>query len=114
MIYHSGDHGTWSDPPNSVFTGNIDYVAARHEEIDIAFISTFGQRGGGSTINAGHRYSIEVLRPRVMFPMHHGGNEDLYERFAREIRREDVKTAVHYATRPGDHFTYGGGRIEKR
>jgi L-ascorbate metabolism protein UlaG (beta-lactamase superfamily) len=110
-IYHSGDHGTWSDPPNSVFTSNIDYLAARYEQIDIAFISTFGQRRGGSTINAGDRYSIEVLRPSAMFPMHQGGNEDLYERFAREIRREDVKTAVHYASRPGDRFTYKDGRV---
>jgi hypothetical protein len=49
-----------------------------------------------------------------MFPMHHGDNEDLYERFAREIRREDVKTAVHYARRPGDRFSYRSGRVERR
>ncbi len=113
VIYHSGDHGTWSDPPNSIFTDNIDYLAGVGEKIDVAFISTFGQRGGG-TIDAGDRYSIEKLRPRVMFPMHHGGNEDLYERFAREIRREDVKTAVHFATRPGDRFSYEAGRAKRR
>ena len=45
--------------------------------------------------------------------MHHGDNEDLYERFAREIRREDVRTAVYDATRPGDHFSYKSGRVER-
>jgi len=112
VLYHSGDHGTWSDPPNSVFVDNIDYLAGLGKQIDVAFISTFGQRGGG-IINAGDRYSIERLSPRVMFPMHHGDNEDLYERFAREIRREDVRTAVYDATRPGDHFSYKSGRIER-
>jgi L-ascorbate metabolism protein UlaG (beta-lactamase superfamily) len=113
VIYHSGDHGTVTEEPNATFVDNIDYLASLGRRIDVAFISTFGRIGGG-TINNGDRYSIEKLRPRVMFPMHHGDNEDLYERFAREIRREDVMTAVYYATRPGDHFSYKAGRIERR
>ena len=113
VIDHSGDHGTVTDAPNPTFVDNIDYLASRAGQIDVAFISTFGQIGGG-TINNGDRYSIEKLRPRVMFPMHHGGNEDLYERFAREVRREDVKTAVRFATRPGDRFRYEAGRAERR
>jgi len=112
VFYHSGDHGTWSDPPNNVFADNIDYLAGLGKQIDVAFISTFGQRGGG-IINAGDRYGIERLSPKVMFPMHHGDNEDLYERFVREIRREDVRTAAYDATRPGDHFNYKSGQIER-
>ncbi len=111
-IYHSGDHGTVADEPNPTFKDNIDYLASLNKSIDIAFISTFGRIGGGA-INNGDRYTIEVLRPRVTFPMHHGDNEDLYERFAREISKENVKTSVYYATRPGDSFSYVNGRIEK-
>ncbi|UCG87670.1 MAG: MBL fold metallo-hydrolase [Gemmatimonadota bacterium] len=113
VIYHSGDHGTVTDDPNPTFVDNIDYLSSLRRQIDLAFVSTFGRIGGG-LVNAGDRYTIEKLRPRALFPMHRGGNEELYERFAREISREDVKTAVYYANRRGDRFTYAGGRVSRK
>jgi len=112
VIYHSGDHGTVTDDPNPVFIDNIDYLSSLGKRIDIAFVSTFGRIGGGM-VNAGDRYTIEKLSPKSLFPMHHGDNEDLYERFAHEIENDGVKTAVHYADGRGDCFTYVAGRVRK-
>jgi len=112
VVYQSGDHGTVTDEPNPIFIDNIDHLASLGKQIDLAFVSTFGRFGGG-VVSEGDRYTIEKLRPRALFPMHHGGNEDLYERFAREMRREGVETAVHYAERRGDYFTYAAGGVRQ-
>jgi L-ascorbate metabolism protein UlaG (beta-lactamase superfamily) len=112
VIYHSGDHGTVTEDPNPVFVDNIDYLSSLGRQIDIAFVSTFGRIGGGM-VNNGDRYTIGKLKPRALFPMHHGGNEDLYEKFAREMKNEDAATAVHYADRRGECFTYAAGRVRK-
>jgi len=112
VIYHSGDHGSVTDSLNPIFKDNIDYLASLGESIDVAFISTFGRIGGG-LVNNGDRYTIEMLRPKVTFPMHHGDNEDLYERFAREIAKEGSSTEVYYARQPGDSFSYVNGQIVK-
>ncbi len=112
VIYHSGDHGTVTDELNPAFKANVDYLASLNKSIDIAFISTFGRIGGG-IVNNGDRYTIGELRPKVTFPMHHGGNEDLYEQFAREMAKDGVDTAVHYAEKPGDSFSYASGRITR-
>jgi L-ascorbate metabolism protein UlaG (beta-lactamase superfamily) len=112
VIYHSGDHGSVADSLNPIFKENIDYLASLGRSIDVAFLSTFGRIGGG-TVNNGDRYTIETLRPKVTFPMHHGDTEDLYERFAREIAKEGLTTEVYYAKRPGDSFRYLNGQIVK-
>lgn len=112
VIYHSGDHGSVADSLNPIFKDNIDYLASLGKSIDVAFISTFGRIGGG-LVNNGDRYTIETLRPKVTFPMHHGDNEDLYERFAREIAKEGLSYEVCYAKQPGDSFSYVNGQIVK-
>jgi L-ascorbate metabolism protein UlaG (beta-lactamase superfamily) len=110
-IYHSGDHGTWSDPPNEAFRTNIDRLAAAAETIDIAFISSFGTGGTRQGINAGDVYGIETLRPRVTFPMHCGDCEDRYEAFAREAARLDLPTLIGVADAPGKLFRYRDGGL---
>jgi L-ascorbate metabolism protein UlaG (beta-lactamase superfamily) len=112
VMYHSGDHGSVADDLNPVFKENIDYLANMDKPIDIAFISTFGRIGGG-IVNNGDRYTIATLKPNITFPMHHGRNEDLYQRFAQEIAKESVNSQVYYAERPGDLFWYENGRIER-
>lgn len=111
-IYHSGDHGTWSEPPDDTFRANIDQMAAAVERIDIAFISAFGSRARTAALNQGDIYSIETLEPRVTFPMHCGGCEYKYAAFAREAASLGLPTTVGVTEAPGTFFHYKDGKLE--
>jgi L-ascorbate metabolism protein UlaG (beta-lactamase superfamily) len=111
-IYHSGDHASISETPNRTFAANIDFLAGKQDHVDIAFISTFGRRGG-AIVNSGDFYTIERLSPQVVFPMHHGGGEDLYQRFANEVGSSIGSTSVVAARRLGDRFFFAHGRVQR-
>lgn len=104
-IYFSGDHGSTGKALNPLFKDNIDFLAARAEGVDLAFISQFGSREG-SEFNPGDRYTIEKLRPRLTMPMHQGGGERFYKKFAEESSAKGIKTRFFCAEKPGDVFVY--------
>ncbi len=112
-IYHSGDHGTWSEPPDRRFRVNIDRLAAAVERLDLAFLSSFGARGSRRALNQGDVYSIETLRPRVTFPGHCGGCEERYAAFAREVSSLGLPTRLGVADAPGAFFHYRGGTLRR-
>jgi L-ascorbate metabolism protein UlaG (beta-lactamase superfamily) len=112
VIYHSGDHASTAEVPNQTFTGNIDFFAGKQERVDLAFVSTFGRRGG-VVVNNGDLYTIERLNPQAVFPMHHGGGEDLNQRFAVEVAGSVDPTGVFAARRLGDRYFYSDGRIQR-
>jgi L-ascorbate metabolism protein UlaG (beta-lactamase superfamily) len=110
VIFHSGDHGSTGEELNPLFKANIDFLAEKENQIDLAFISQFGSRGGGE-VNNGDLYTIEKLGPKVTFPMHQGGGERFYERFAQEAQQKGAKTQVVSAKKQGDRFFYQKGKI---
>lgn len=110
-IYHSGDHGTWSEPPNALFRANIDRLAAAVPKIDIAFLSSFGRRRGRPVLNQGDVYTLEALEARVTFPMHCGGCETRYADFAREASALGLTTKLGVADAPGAFFRYSEGAL---
>jgi L-ascorbate metabolism protein UlaG (beta-lactamase superfamily) len=107
-IFHSGDHGTWADPPGAQFRSNIDRMAAAAGGVDMAFISSFGSRTSRNTINAGDLYTITELRPRVTLPMHCGGCEERYSEFAREVSALGLSTVLGAADGRGWYFHFRG------
>ena len=111
VIFHSGDHGTTGEELNPLFKTNIDYLARMENQIDLAFISMFGSRTGGE-VNNGDLYTIDKLGPKVTFPMHQGGGERFYKRFAQEARQKGAKTKVYCAVNQGDRFFYQNGDIK--
>ncbi len=110
-IYHSGDHGTWSEPPGETFRANIDRLAAASGSIDLAFLSSFGRRGGARILNQGDLYTLETLPARVIFPMHCGGCEDRYAGFAREASALGLQMRIGVADAPGASFHYREGAL---
>ncbi len=110
-IYHSGDHGTWADPPGAEFRDNIDQLAAAAEGLDIAFISAFGRRDDVGPLNQGDIYGIRTLSPRITFPMHLGGREQGYSAFAEEAARRGLPTTCGVAEFPGASFHYWRGGL---
>lgn len=109
-VYFSGDHGTWSDPPNATFRSNIDDVRAAAGAIDLAFLASFGKRGSRGALNAGDVYTMRTLEPGVVFPMHCGGCEERYAAFAEEVKELELSTEVGVAKSPGSSFRYAKGR----
>lgn len=109
-IFHSGDHGCIGEELDPLFKANIDYLAEQ-SPIDLAFISQFGGRDGVE-VNIGDLYTIERLGPRVTFPMHKGGGERFYKRFAEEIQQKGAKTKVYCAEKRGDRIFCRKGNIE--
>lgn len=111
-IFHSGDHGTVGDELNPVFKSNIDYLAGLTEGVDLAFLSVFGRRGGG-IVNLGDLYTVERLEPQVTFPMHRGRDPRTYADWVQAMKQEGVRATLQHATKRGDRFRYGAGRIVK-
>ncbi|MDY6863303.1 MAG: MBL fold metallo-hydrolase [Thermodesulfobacteriota bacterium] len=110
VIFHGGDHADWGGSTEA-FKKEIDYLAKIEREWDIVFLavtSGLGQRR--ESITRGVFYAIEKFLPKVMFPMHTGGKEDIYKEFAGEA--EKIKTEIHYAQKKGDSFLYQNERIK--
>lgn len=111
VIFHGGDHAHWGGSMDP-FAKEIDYLAKSEKELDIAFFAVAtgtGQRK--KNITEGVFYAMEKLQPKVIFPIHAGGKEHLYEEFAYEVEKRKLRTNVHYARNKGDVFFYKKGRI---
>lgn len=111
VIFHSGDHGSTGEVLNPVFKDNIDFLAKNANGIDIAFISQFGSKKGDA-VNRGDLYTIEKLKPRVTFPMHRGGGERLYKKFAQEATENGAKTKFYCAEKRGDRYFYQSNKMK--
>jgi L-ascorbate metabolism protein UlaG (beta-lactamase superfamily) len=109
-IFHSGDHGSTGEKLDPLFKANIDYLSHQGNQIDMAFISQFGSRTGGE-VNNGDLYTIAKLGPKVTFPMHQGGGERFYKKFAQEAKQKGAQTQVVCAKKQGDRFFYQQGKI---
>ena len=113
VIFHAGDHAHWGGSMDP-FKQEIDYLAKSEQEFDIVFLTIIIGRdlSRWDSISKGAFYAIEKLLPKVMFPMHAGGKEHLYKKFAQEAERKKIKTKVHCAENKGDRFFYQNGKIQ--
>ncbi|MDH4198369.1 MAG: MBL fold metallo-hydrolase, partial [Candidatus Aminicenantes bacterium] len=100
-ILHAGDHGHSRGMENPVFKDNISSLAAQAPRLDIFFTPTFG----------GEVDALRALQPRVVFPMHDGGNERQYAKFAQRVKSLGLNAEVGAAQKPGVRFFYSKGRL---
>ncbi|MEW6365931.1 MAG: MBL fold metallo-hydrolase [Acidobacteriota bacterium] len=96
-VFHAGDHGTAKGQLDPVFKSNIDYLAGLGQQIDLYFTPTYG----------GEIYAIQQLSPRALFPMHDGGNEEQYLKFADLARKNRLRTTVVAVRGRGQRYMYG-------
>lgn len=101
-IFHAGDHGSSRGMKDPVFGDNIRYLAGQDPELDLMFTPTFG----------GEIDAIRALKPKAVFPMHDGGREHQYAKFAQKVRSLGLDTQVGAAERRGARFLYAQGRLE--
>lgn len=101
-IFHAGDHGHSRGVKDPVFEDNIVYLAGKAPVLDLMFTPTFG----------GEDEAILALRPRAVFPMHDGGRERQYARFAQKAGALGLDVQIGAADKPGARFLYSGGKIK--
>lgn len=89
-----------------MFTGEIDYLAGRSSEIDLAFID-----GPHKLKDQGVIYALKKLAPRVFFPMHAVNKEYMNHDLIVRIRGHLGDTIPMAARSRGDRFLYKKGRI---
>jgi L-ascorbate metabolism protein UlaG (beta-lactamase superfamily) len=102
-IHHTGDHGQSKGRLNPTFKENNDYLAKVKKDIDFIFTPTWG----------GEFYTIERLSPKVVFPMHDGGYEHQYKKFALKAAKQGLKVKICPAAKRGDYFFYSKGSIRE-
>jgi len=100
-IFHAGDHGHSRGAENPVFRDNLNYAAAQAPGLDLFFTPTYG----------GEIDAIRILKPRTVFPMHDGGHERQYAKFAEKARGLGLPVEIGAAEKPGARFFYLKGKI---
>jgi len=104
-IYHAGDHATNHIPPEPAFADGVDWLARQLAPVDVAFLPVFGcGLPETEALRAGNRYTIDRLKPRVVFPMHVGWTSYFYRRFADWAASTGITTPLGIADQPGDRF----------
>lgn len=111
-IFHAGDHACREKELNEPFTSEIDFLAERNTDIDVAFmpISGCGFRNP-EAVHKGIDYALEKLQPKIMLPMHVTGFEYQYEEFVEKAKKKNIKVKFDWAENRGDSFYYTSGKL---
>jgi ankyrin repeat protein/L-ascorbate metabolism protein UlaG (beta-lactamase superfamily) len=114
-IFHAGDHACKQKDLTGPFVAEIDYLVDKSNDVDLAFMPITGC-GFRDTeaVKTGIFYTLERLKPDVMFPMHALGFEYQYVEFASNAEKENTKTKFACAENKGDHFLFVKGKIKKQ
>ncbi|MFB0566615.1 MAG: ankyrin repeat domain-containing protein [Candidatus Aminicenantaceae bacterium] len=113
-IFHAGDHACKQKDLNGPYAAEIDYLADKSTGVDLAFLPITGCGfRDPEAVKSGIDYTLEKLKPEVMFPMHVLGFEYQYEEFARNAEKKTTNTKFACAENRGDYFLYTKGKIEK-
>ena len=118
-IFHAGDHALWHTLFKKAYEDEINYIAAVAPMIDLAFVPvTTGFRANckpSDSVTEGALYAIEVLKPKVAFPMHVicDGMLHLYGEFAELAKKRPVGSNVLAAEASGIAFHYKAGIVNR-
>jgi L-ascorbate metabolism protein UlaG (beta-lactamase superfamily) len=113
-IFHSGDHANRKRDFSGPFKREIDFLAEKGIKPEIFFAPVSGCGFGDlEAVKMGVFYTIKKLSPRLMVPMHAGGNENRYLDFAREARKAGFDIPICCADNSGDWFFIHQGTVKK-
>jgi L-ascorbate metabolism protein UlaG (beta-lactamase superfamily) len=101
IILHAGDHGHSRGLENPIFKDNLLYLADKAPQLDLFFTPTFG----------GEIDTLRRLKPCAAFPMHDGGNEYQYAKFAQKVKSLGLDVEVGVAERAGARFRYSNRKL---
>jgi len=106
VIFHAGDFengkGIWDS-----YVREVIFLKENTVHLDMAFIPVARNKAEWWThSNKRSFYLIRNLSPKVVFPMHALGQEDFYKEFAKEAAKNNLRTIIRCAEKPGDSFIY--------
>lgn len=107
-IFHAGDHSSGTVDLPEPFRTEIAFIADNCPRPDLAFLPISGcSLGTPESVKAGAYYTIDRLKPRVVFPQHRGNSEYDLAQFEQEARERGVTTPIRAAGHRGDVFDIG-------
>ena len=112
-IYHPGDHAWFAEEDEQPFKKEVDFIAGKTDNIDIAFLPVTGcpSRWKKEYIIAGFMYSLEKLNPDQVYPMHALHREYTLKEFA-ELAEEKQNTSQIVCTENiGDAFIFNKSMV---
>jgi ankyrin repeat protein len=113
-IFHAGDHACKQKDLKGPYTDEIDYLVDKSNSVDLVFLPITGCGfRDPEAVKSGIFYTLERLKPNVMFPMHVLGFEYQYQEFVRDAEKENTKTKFACAENKGNYFLYAKGKIKK-
>ncbi len=105
VVFHGGDYqGRVTPSAPMTVQEDMRYLVARAGRPDLAFL---GAWTGDSQLQ-----TIQGLDPRVIFPMHYGGQEARYAEFAADLRARGFAQQVVCPARRGDRYVFRNGQVE--
>ena len=108
-IYDAGDHSAGTVDLPEEFRSEIDFLAERRPQVDMAFMPISGcSLGTPESVQEGYIYTLGKLHPKVSFPQHSMNAEHRYVEFKETAAQRDLTDSIVCATFRGDMFTYGG------
>jgi ankyrin repeat protein/L-ascorbate metabolism protein UlaG (beta-lactamase superfamily) len=112
VIFHAGDHANGYVDMSGDYPVEIDYVAEKDLDIDLAFFGITGcSLGDPVSVKKGINYAIEKLSPKVLFPQHGGMATHRFQEFADEVADKDYPTRIVCAVDNGDRFLFTNGSV---
>jgi L-ascorbate metabolism protein UlaG (beta-lactamase superfamily) len=97
-VYHNGDY-------RQDYIPDFEYLGTLTDRLDVAFTAGLHDEQWQYTHQA--HYLMEHFRPGALFPMHHGGQEEEGEAFARVMAERGYDTFIPVPRRRGDHWVMG-------
>jgi L-ascorbate metabolism protein UlaG (beta-lactamase superfamily) len=115
-IFHPGDHALFAKEDEDIFKKEIDFVANKNNEVDIAFLPVSGcpARWQKEYIISGFFYSIDKLNPKQVFPMHAFQREYTLKEFAELAEQKKSQTNIVCAENKGDNFMYNSTSVASK
>lgn len=110
-LYHGGDHAAWDTSMNKFHQAELRFAASRAKGVDIAFFPIAqGQRGGcrvTESITNGTVEAINILKPRVVLPMHvQCPDVRAYQRFATQMKERFPGISFRYQSKNNQVFEF--------
>jgi len=112
VIYHAGDHANRQRDFSGPYLDEIEFIAEKGPDIDLAFMPISGCGFGDlEAVKLGVYRTLDMLSPKVMFPQHALNAEYRYREFAEEAADQNFETKILCADHKGDRFIYRNGAV---
>jgi L-ascorbate metabolism protein UlaG (beta-lactamase superfamily) len=107
-IFHPGDHAQFNADIKTEYQKEIDFMAERIHDVDIAFLPVTGCPSSWQKeeITDGFLYVLDKLNPAEVYPMHAYQREYLLKEFAQAVKEKKYENKVSCMQNRGDHFIY--------